>query len=588
MADPFSNNPELDTDDPNYSPWRIPMALPRQGGRIPPLAPQPEPVGLAPKIGGTTEDQPSQQASLQQFGNTNPTPPRSVLGTDVAPGEQISDKQMPKAEKLAADPKAAANFLGQQDYHNQLSQYGSQRKMLDHMMPTDVTDLAFLPKLNAYRAERGALQEQEANFKKDHPWGSPESAHPGVMGKIGHVLGEIGNVAGEALAPGVAAAIPGSKLNLDAQAAQGAGQIKEAEGQQAAIQKAEAATTTAGAKDTDANVNRPRETSVKEGQLGVNDRLATTHENQLQNQLGEAVRAGDHEKAQQILDMLKQEKAAQKPTGLQDKQGTDGQGHPARAIFNPDPTAPNGGHYTHLDGSPFPDFNDAPNPTANPQLQVLTPGDTPGSAKLRVVKPGQSFDATNAINPSQLTNINKSTVAEKGAVAAIKGYQQDYQQNRQHLSPPDLESLKVLTSHAQGGIANQLFQDAGSGVLDALVGQPFTNYTQKLMQGTMTADQYAQLSPAGQKMLFGYTHAIVANFVNMKQKLGSIGRNPDQIQAEMANIPVPYIDTQAANEAFQRTFRDAQGTTFNPFNQGGGGDGSTPPPSNRRVIDLTK
>ncbi len=480
MADPFSNNPELDTDDPNYSPWRIPMALPRQGGRIPPLAPQPEPAGLAPKIGGITEDQPSQQASLQQFGNTNPTPPRSILGTDVAPGEQISDKQMPKAEKLSADPKAAANFLGQQDYHNQLSQYGSQRKMLDHMMPTDVTDSAFLPKLNAYRAERGALQEQEANFKKDHPWGSPESAHPGVMGKIGHVLGEIGNVAGQALAPGLTEAIPGSKLNLDAQAAQGAGQIKEAEGQQAAIQKAEAATTTAGAKDTDANVNRPRETSVKEGQLGVNDRLATTHENQLQNQLGEAVRNGDEDQAQKILDMIKQEKAAAKPVNQQHVLGTDATGKQVEGNYHPDT-----GTWTKDTGEAIPGFRQLPPQTPAGNLLVTPEGTITQAKSGGKFEPGtQTISGAASLGrpTTQQRNISAQadvalagipdTIAEIKALAPqlgpVAGRWNEFVQGKVGLDNPAFAGLQsdlvmlssaVALAHARGRLPENLRQE---------------------------------------------------------------------------------------------------------------------------------
>jgi hypothetical protein len=533
--------------------------------------PQPDelnpPPGLAPKI-GITEDQPS----LSDFGASKSVMPRSVLGTDVAPGQQISDKQMPKAEKLATDPKAEEKFSANQDFHNQLRQFGDQKSALDHIMPTNIKDPNYLQDLNSYRAARGAVQENEAKFKLEHPWGTPGN-HPGFWGKLGHTLAAVGNAAGEAIAPNVAAAIPGSHLNLEEQAAQGAGGIKEAEGEQAGVQKAQAALDTSAAHQQEADTNK----DVKPRETDIHDRLATTHENPLQNQLGEAVRAGDTEKAQQILDMLKQEKSAQKPMGLQDKQGTDGRGALARAIFNPDPAAPNGGHYTHLDGSPFPDFKPTPTPTTNPQVPVFLPGSTPGSAKLQEIHPGQEFNATNAINPAQLTATNKSVVAEQGSMNSIKAYQQNFQQERPHLTPADVESLKVLTSHAQAGFANQLFQDAGSGVLDALVGQPFTNYTQKLMQGTMTAEQYGQMSPAAKKMLFGYSHAIVANFVNMKQKLGSIGRNPDQIQAEMANIPVPYIDTNAANVAFNDTLRDAQATTFNPF--GGGAENNQPQPT---------
>ena len=61
-------------------------------------------------------------------------------------------------------------------------------------------------------------QEQEKNdYQKEHPWGSPVSAHPGMLGKIGHVAGEIGNVAGDVLAPRAMSLIPGTQLNREGQ-----------------------------------------------------------------------------------------------------------------------------------------------------------------------------------------------------------------------------------------------------------------------------------------------------------------------------------------------------------------------------------
>ena len=57
-------------------------------------------------------------------------------------------------------------------------------------------------------------QKEEVNdYQKEHPWGSDISAHPGTLGKIGHILGKVGNIAGDALAPGVMLNIPGSDLN---------------------------------------------------------------------------------------------------------------------------------------------------------------------------------------------------------------------------------------------------------------------------------------------------------------------------------------------------------------------------------------
>lgn len=52
-----------------------------------------------------------------------------------------------------------------------------------------------------------------SDFKAAHPWGSDVSAHPGFLGKIGHVLGRVGNIAGDIVAPGVMENIPGTDLH---------------------------------------------------------------------------------------------------------------------------------------------------------------------------------------------------------------------------------------------------------------------------------------------------------------------------------------------------------------------------------------
>lgn len=52
-------------------------------------------------------------------------------------------------------------------------------------------------------------------YDKAHPWGSDISAHPGLLGKIGHVAGLVGQIAGSAVNPGVVEQIPGTKLNRE-------------------------------------------------------------------------------------------------------------------------------------------------------------------------------------------------------------------------------------------------------------------------------------------------------------------------------------------------------------------------------------
>jgi len=52
----------------------------------------------------------------------------------------------------------------------------------------------------------------QAEFDKAHPWGGDISAHPGLLGKIGHIASKVGNIAGDIVAPGIMANIPGTDI----------------------------------------------------------------------------------------------------------------------------------------------------------------------------------------------------------------------------------------------------------------------------------------------------------------------------------------------------------------------------------------
>lgn len=56
-------------------------------------------------------------------------------------------------------------------------------------------------------------RQEQLDYKSQHPWGDPISAHPGILGKIGHVAGVVGNVAGTIMSPAGMSMIPGSALH---------------------------------------------------------------------------------------------------------------------------------------------------------------------------------------------------------------------------------------------------------------------------------------------------------------------------------------------------------------------------------------
>jgi hypothetical protein len=131
-------------------------------------------------------------------------------------------------------------------------------------------------------------------------------------------------------------------------------------------------------------------------------------------------------------------------------------------------------------------------------------------------------------------------------------YKADF--DRAKLSDADTRALQVLTDPAR--LAPSFLEKETAGVLDSLFGEPLTGYSSKAMSGIMTKDQYDKLSPSAQKLLVGYYNSIIANFADMKQRLGGIGRNESMIQAEIHTIPLPYIGKPAADEAFARKLED--------------------------------
>jgi len=200
-------------------------------------APTPAPDAEAPQI---ASEQP-QEPNLGQ-----PAMPESTLGTDVAPGEQIPPERMKQAEHLAENPNAEAQFRGKQEFHNTLRNFGEKEALnRGSMVALDPNDPDYLKKLAAHQAQEGMLREQKAHYQQSHPWGQIESAHPGVLGKIGHAFGEIGNIAGTAFAPALMPSIPGSQANIAAKAE--GGEKEQAAGEEAAGKAATTAATEAEA-----------------------------------------------------------------------------------------------------------------------------------------------------------------------------------------------------------------------------------------------------------------------------------------------------------------------------------------------------
>jgi hypothetical protein len=159
----------------------------------------------------------------------------------------------------------------------------------------------------------------------------------------------------------------------------------------------------------------------------------------------------------------------------------------------------------------------------------------------------QGYDDFSTLTSTAAQNMKDKRANADASMDALNQYESTFRESAPKLSSSDRDSLRVLTSHMKA--------DAGSGILGPILEQiplvgPVGSTVNKIMEGTVTSDAYKSMSPEGKKMLSQYAMAIVANFANMKQMLGSVGRNPAMIQAEMAQIPLPYLDKESAQEAF--------------------------------------
>ena len=145
-----------------------------------------------------------------------PKYPSSILGDKIAPGAPITHQD------LTALPHEQGKEIFQQE------------------MPK----ITSAPGTTDYFRQR----QEQLDFKAQHPWGDPISAHPGVLGKILHGLSVAGNIAGDIVAPGTMANIPGTQLHNEIERAGNEHGILASENEQNQATEAQAKKTEADAK----------------------------------------------------------------------------------------------------------------------------------------------------------------------------------------------------------------------------------------------------------------------------------------------------------------------------------------------------
>jgi len=128
------------------------------------------------------------------------------------------------------------------------------------------------------------------------------------------------------------------------------------------------------------------------------------------------------------------------------------------------------------------------------------------------------------------------------------------------------ENAPALTQEDRDGMARLVEHNAEEGgALQGVVAQipgigPLSLNVNKAVTGFLKGDAYKSLSPQAQSLVADYYTSVIANFVTMKQKLGSVGRNPQLLQAETASIPMPYLPMDAAEKQFTNKLDDMRMT----------------------------
>jgi len=122
-----------------------------------------------------------------------------------------------------AAPSAAPT--GKAAYQAKIKEYETQHQQL--------MDKAASTNDPQYAEQAARVQEAKSAYEKQHPWGSPESAHPGIVGKIGHVAEEIASRSPFGISA-IASTIPGSEAYRAAQGRNAQEQVKESSAQNVA------------------------------------------------------------------------------------------------------------------------------------------------------------------------------------------------------------------------------------------------------------------------------------------------------------------------------------------------------------------
>lgn len=207
--------------------------------------------------------------------------------------EEVPAPEVPMAPGKTDLASAAApampqkGFSGKEAFHSQMKDFEDRLRVNRGATASlDVHDPDYVKKLLALEMQAGGLRHDSASYEREHPWGTMESAHPGVGGKIGHALGVIGNVVGNAtLGEENMSQIPSSQAAKEKQATEGsqeeAGALKgleqnaKAGQEEAAVSKAPSEIGRNEAETNRLNNPAPTEAGMDKDVLDAGTRIAS-------------------------------------------------------------------------------------------------------------------------------------------------------------------------------------------------------------------------------------------------------------------------------------------------------------------------
>ena len=390
------------------------------------------------------------------------------------------------------------------------------------------------------------------------PWGS-ESNHPGILGKIGHDLAKVGNIAGDIVAPKTMMLIPGTQLNTEMKTSGLTKMLNEDEANDAKFAKV-------GTADW-----KPLPTPVKgaDGKDYVDMYNAKTNEHK-QGPLFEA-KPTEGKPSDQAAFMEQWYKDHPEATKSAEHDATAIQAYHAAEQQPTTLMEPVPGHPGMLQAR-----------QVKPGEQVSTEAGKPGAeqsqeASVDKIFKGKTLVATEAdgsrvpisfadakargfegvttLSEGQELKERDRATSYDTATKGIDQYQKDLDDAK--LTPEDIKALGVITAAGQDEHSD-FVKNFASGIMDTIVGEPITGYSQKAMGSLMTKDQYDNLSPAARKVAADYFNTMFLHFANVKATQGGMPRNPRMIAFEIGNIPLPYLRPDEAKPGFDN-LRDRLG-----------------------------